>query len=332
VQPQGRTAFTLIELLVVIAIIALLVSILLPSLNAARDLAKRSVCMANIRSASTTTQVWASERDYFPPSYWYTSMDSNEFDIDKHDGSKPHGYLHWSWMVMGEGLKGDTFTCPAIKDGGPPRTNPGPDKADWESGQKDDNGQTGPNDYEDMQPERMAFTANAAIMPRNKFAPYYSYTRTNQLVSPDEIERAGNEILLTEWNDNWKTVGIGGLSKSHRPVCGITSAGAGADASWMYNIPKNRPLYGVYHKEGDIQEYGEVLKASNLIESECQLNCVGRHHPGSTGHGKEYGGTTSFAYVDGHVESKHIIDTLDEWGSRFYSLTGGDTSVYAPTD
>ena len=71
---KSRGAFTLIELLVVIAIISLLVSILLPSLQQAKHLAKGVVCQTNLRSIGTSIAFYANDFDgYAPPAgrdYW----------------------------------------------------------------------------------------------------------------------------------------------------------------------------------------------------------------------------------------------------------------------
>ena len=62
-----RLAFTLIELLVVIAIISLLVSILLPSLRMAKEMARRVVCAANLKGVGLTIIMYAGDNELWPP-------------------------------------------------------------------------------------------------------------------------------------------------------------------------------------------------------------------------------------------------------------------------
>jgi len=67
--PRAGRGFTLIELLVVIAIIAILVSILMPSLRKAKLLAEVSACAVNQKSTGLALHVYASDAGDFPPAY-----------------------------------------------------------------------------------------------------------------------------------------------------------------------------------------------------------------------------------------------------------------------
>jgi len=62
-----RDGFTLVELLVVIAIISLLLGILLPAINGAREAARRVACLSNLKQATTAINTYAAEHSNYIP-------------------------------------------------------------------------------------------------------------------------------------------------------------------------------------------------------------------------------------------------------------------------
>jgi prepilin-type N-terminal cleavage/methylation domain-containing protein/prepilin-type processing-associated H-X9-DG protein len=77
----SRAGFTLIELLVVIALIAILAGILFPVFAQARDAAKRSNCVSNLKQIALAHQMYVQDNDETLPS-WYVV-------------GGPRGYMIW---------------------------------------------------------------------------------------------------------------------------------------------------------------------------------------------------------------------------------------------
>lgn len=110
-RPKG---FTLIELLVVIAIIAILAAILFPVFAQAREGARRTACLSNLKQLGTAFQMYQQDYDgHFHKGENITTPAVNGFgahnDID--------GWTEWPWFYGPYVKNVGVFDCPSSPDG-----------------------------------------------------------------------------------------------------------------------------------------------------------------------------------------------------------------------
>src|SRR5689334_12784473 len=87
-----RRAFTLIELLVVIAIVSILLALLLPAVQQAREAARRTQCRGNLRQIGLALHNYHDQANAFPPGWVY--------DAGRLPASAPTNCWGWSAMIL----------------------------------------------------------------------------------------------------------------------------------------------------------------------------------------------------------------------------------------
>jgi prepilin-type N-terminal cleavage/methylation domain-containing protein/prepilin-type processing-associated H-X9-DG protein len=344
---KKKSAFTLVELLVVIGIIALLISILLPALSKARESANTIKCGANLRAIGQGITDYTTEfRGKFPPSNFYTGLGYDPV-IGQTPTQPTSGYTHWSSFLYTrkdlantDGAYASTsgwemFQCPSLPNGGLLPANAyggafelpvaGPD-------------QTG---VVDRQAPRMAYTVNEALCGRGIYQKGFDGNSRlfYKFVSAARVHHSAEVILATEiWGTQSTVITTGRISgqassASRRPISGVTSPGGSPAVDYLYraNIPASQFTWATVL---DLSPDPQSQLSAGLSVINTTLDWVGRNHGGSKKFGRVAGDTSNrqwdlrksnFLYVDGHVETKHVVQTVyptNQWtyNSDFYSL------------
>ncbi len=124
-----RRGFTLVELLVVIAIIGILIALLLPAVQAAREAARRMQCANNLKQIGLGLHNYHSTHESFPPGMYFSNAPSWGFSwgalilpyleqgvVDERINYDKFYWEDENWKVMETRI--ETFVCPTDPHGG----------------------------------------------------------------------------------------------------------------------------------------------------------------------------------------------------------------------
>lgn len=331
-------AFTLIELLVVIAIISILAAILFPVFSQAKQAAKKSADLSNIKQLGLgLVQYTIDNDDIMPSAYFHRAFNPAL-------GGTNSGYIHWSAMVQPYVKNREIFISPVdpVRGHAPTCFS----SSDNNSGAGVPAGQqanvctniSGPvppafirgGVVVDEQVPRISYTVNSAVVPRLRNISDLS--RGISVISTTSLDSASNTILLAGFTPNLSCLASQSISGPVRSASHRSTNGYSIDAT------NTRAYFGSAEdgasSPGTIfaLNFNRVTSGSNNIFQLCQ-SAPRTDYPLAvyTGGGRIDQGD-NYGMADGSAKYRKFSQTLNPtnfmWGIRAY--TDGGKSIIDP--
>ena len=222
------------------------------------------------------------------------------------------------------------FQCPSLENGGVPPANTYAANSDGL-----------PNEAGagviDLQAPRLSYMLNEALTPRSIFVTgFRGSTRPYHFVPAAEVADSSDVILATEmWGAQQlmrASSNVGGgspVSNSRRPVSGIDATLSGiAKADSPYTLPLTGTFgWATVDSMTPDPTHDPSFLGSAIPNPKTTLDFVGRNHGryqlGALANSNQSGWDmrkSNFLYVDGHVETKQVSETLypkNQWERSF---------------
>lgn len=301
---MNRKAFTLIELLVVIAIIAILAAILFPVFAQAKEAAKASADLSNVKQLGTSLQIYLNDYDdTYPSAYFYNN-----------DANSNNGYTHWSGSIMPYVKNIEIFKSPLDPTGGMAPTN----FVGNNNGYGAPTGQVTQNPVQDNQAYRLSYIPNALVLPRKRrtIDPMNVIAAT----SIDEVARTIALAHMTSYPTciNDSSTASGQAYKTHRPANSI-------------KVNTTKRFQGEDPAEVGLSFYYTVtVVEARRRWNDCKAGIIPgsdlQYHIGYMSPDRVKGGA-NYMYTDTHAKWQKPEATLNvnnyQWGLHAYTAGGG---------
>lgn len=281
-----KKAFTLIELLVVIAIIAILAAILFPVFAQAKEAAKKTSCLSNMKNIATATYLYAGDSDDM---LCQTSWES----VNTPQPYNPKPYqIHWTFLMQPYIKSFDIFVCPSDSNPVTPKY-PAPNGI-GDLGKLNNAGLM----YCDWQAPKYSYIPNYNLMPAHDWSP----------VSLTILPEPANTIAVAERRNK---EGLGAVIGKQKGLSGFNPSQPCADSvlvpSQYAPLTGSPDRYALWTEDEAVQH----LAADTNDKNDITRVAWERHSGGA-----------NYAYADGHAKYQKLGQTLNptryQYGDKFY--------------